>query len=603
MPISGNHILTEGSDFLNTEGSDRLITETGSETGGAGTASLLPGRWQFQALAFVPLVITTPALNQLQPIHDAPLVMRQAPALTAAIRAGSFFGPTRQPTPRADSWYPRYPDIIFRTKDPRYTYPSSFRPDQRPFDVPDADSWYPCEEVPTPRLPEAKDLSYITPMWWFWTSSYVADYAGTLDMLPPPMFEARDQRWTYPSEFRTDLVAIPASSWHPLIDIKMREPFNMRHLLPPFEWVWTSALIGDYAGTLDMLQPPMFERPDFRALYPYEGRTDLVVSAPVVAFDWMVARPDLLFRARDLRYTYPSLFFELTQAQRPEAVSIDRFAGYQPERVHRLPFRPWLMPFVAAMPERQPEPRSDSWFGYQPERTRAIQPRTFAYQWLSAPERQPDPRPLSWAPDYPDMVKALTPARWAYQKFAAIPSRQPDPPALAWAAIFPDRVYGHRPRVITQYDYRVDFGIVTVVPPMDSWYMRPEIPVRRIDNRNYITIGDLVLTPAQRPERITPDKWLGSYPDRVYGHRPRFQFPWVPVFVPVVTPEVVTVDKWFMNTVGPKFLRKDYYYIAGSGWNFQTIVPPSGAGNQRLIIVDGRLAIQLKPGGRIYTFI
>src|SRR3989304_9902487 len=67
------------------------------------------------------------------------------------------------------------------------------------------------------------------------------------------------------------------------------------------------------------------------------------------------------------------------------------------------------------------------------------------------------------------------------------------------------------------------------VPNVDTWYQQASEPVQVAENHNYITIGAIDTQQLTEPERATPDKWLGQYPDYIFDkQRNQYQYPfWV----------------------------------------------------------------------------
>lgn len=511
------YILTEGSDILNAENNDRLITEDTSGGGASGRAlPTRPGRWQMQSVmqpVFVPAAAVQVILDLV--VTNIPQLRRRA--LPTAILAGACFMPPSI-TPEAvsiDRWHPQIEVKAREPKDQSYITDSEFSSDLIP--IVRVESWHPKIEE---KAREPKDQSYITD-----------------------------------SEFSSDLIPlVRVESWHPKIEEKAREPKDQSYITQQHYVHW-SGLEGDYVGGWRPQQKNPVEREDRRYLYPSEFRVEVVVGGEIVTADKWFAEIVQPQRRKPSSIWAPSVM----QVLLPETPTLDRWATEtqqptrRPKSIVLLPGTVWPLP---------PEiPTLDRWFSeiQQPLRRR---PPTFLL---------------------PGTVQLLL----------------PEVPTLdRWLPTLPEQI--RRKLVTHSGEFRTEIALVTPTLALD-WL--PQYPDRlnRLRDLRYITQGDLILTPAQRPEVISVDKW---FTEIVQPVRRRIHVPADSIILPVFiqAPEgPITLDKWFREIVQPKFLRPNYNYIFANGVAALTIVPSAGAGNDRLIIVDGRFAIKI--GKRTYTFI
>jgi hypothetical protein len=532
----------------------------------------------------------------------------------------SYFGIENQSFPRGQEWYGQYPDAISRVRDLRYTYESFFSPfvtaapvvlpdrwlpslekqadrlkDQQyisdsefspdPIPIVLADRWHPLIEV---RANDFKDQTYIVDQNWFWDSSYAADYSGSLyPSLVKQADRLKDQQYITDSEFSPDPIPIVlADKWHPLIEVKAND-FKDQTYIVDQSWFWDSTYDADYSGTWQYQDVNPFERPDNRWTAPWEARTDIVIGAVIYADKWIGYQPDILFRAKDLRILYPSLSWpEIQPVPRMDGWSSTTLPSFFKGKEER-----YLYPSIF-WPEILPPIFVDRWIGFQPDIIfRKTDPR-FTYPSLAFyPLPLPSPIFLDkWVPDYPDRIDRLQSRTWiTYPVLELTQSQRPETiypdkwlwvypdyfrakeerylyPSLSWPEIqplvLPDRYYEPivQPvqRVFRQYDRPGD--VFVVAPAFNKLDWIPSVPdfINRLKNQNYITIGDLILTPAQRPEIITLDKWYNqtSLPFHLFNLR-RLQY---------LYPDV---SEWFVG------------------------VPINAGHNTRLIIVEGRLAYKV----------
>jgi hypothetical protein len=496
----------------------------------------------------------------------------------------SFFAPERQPLPRDNSWQGQWPDTVFRAKDVRYTYESNFSPFVTAAPVVLPDRWLPSLEKQADRL---KDQQYISDSEFSPDPIPIVRVDSWHPLIEKPADRLKDQQYISDSEFSPDPIPIVlADKWHPLIEVKAND-FKDQTYIVDQQWIWDSTYDADYSGTWQFQDVIPFERPDNRWTGRWEARTDLVVAAAVTPWDWNILRLDPLFRARDFRYIYPSLAWPEIQPL-PDmdgwaSTSIPSFFKGKEERfAYPSVFRPEILPAIFI--DRWAPSAPDILF--RPKDPRSLYPSAFFH-----PLPLPSPVFLDkWVPDYPDRIDRLQSRTWiTYPVLELTQSQRPETiypdkwawvypdyfrakeerylyPSLSWPEIqplvLPDRYYEPivQPvqRVFRQYDRPGD--VFVVAPAFNKLDWIPSVPdfINRLKNQNYITIGDLILTPAQRPEIITLDKWYNqtSLPFHLFNLR-RLQY---------LYPDV---SEWFVG------------------------VPINAGHNTRLIIVEGRLAYKV----------
>ena len=464
MPGIPRHLLTEASDFINTEASNRIILEQDQEITGTAAVSSKPGRWQYQSY-FNVLLPMGPVFSTLQPIVMETAV-RGKIGLSAAIMAGScFMNPLPIPNPPAptiDMWAGQHPDIIVRAKEERYTFPSLFRPEMQP--LPRTESWLPQTDQKAREYP---DFTYLTPEDFLWDGSLEADFSGQWQFQPDVPVERLDNRWTAPWEFRTEKIDLPASMWMPNTDQKAREFADLTYIVP-FDWTWDGSLEADFSGQWQFQDVNPFERLDNRD-FRGEYRVDVISAAvEVITLDkWYSPRPDILFRTKDPRYTYPSLF----------------------------------------RPDNQPTPITD-WLTPRPDILYKARDVRYTYQALFWPEHQPDVIITSWLGSRPDLLFRAKDFRHTYPSLFW-PERQPDVLISSWLGNYPDVLF--RAKNLKYLDPELFRSFVIGTPEVitiDKWLgSRPDILFRTTDRR-YLDPNNFRSEFIVPPEVITMDKWF-----------------------------------------------------------------------------------------------
>ena len=418
--------------------------------------------------------------------------------------------------------------------------------------VPRYDSYHPNIEV---RATEPKDQSYIT------GSEFSADLIPIVRVeswhpeIEKKAREPVDQSYITDSYFAADPIPIVRTeSWHPAIE-KKADDFKDQQYIVEQQYLYDSLVEGDFVGTWHPAIVQPLTPPDRQ--FQSEFRTEVVTAAAeVVTLDkWYAELQRPTLRAR-------------TNILLPGTVQL-------------------------LLPET---PRLDRWFAETQQPTR--RPQTNVLISLGTQLLLPEtPRLDRW------YAETQQPTRRARTNILLPGSAQlllPETPTLdRWYPSVALPVFV-RPRAQFQTEFRTERSMAAAVVVLDWLGHYPD----RIDARRsltHITQGDLVLTQAQRPEAVSVDRWFAPIVQLI-GKRLHVPgpFSFEPIFIP--TPEgAVTLDKWYRELSLPKFLRWDWYYIYASGSNFFTITPTGGAGNDRLIIVDGRFAIKI--GKRTYTFI
>ena len=123
-----------------------------------------------------------------------------------------------------------------------------------------------------------------------------------------------------------------------------------------------------------------------------------------------------------------------------------------------------------------------------------------------------------------------------------------------WTGEYPDKIDSKKS---TPHLYPYFFA--PLVQPLPRWDgvegYYPDI-IWKLQNRNYVTGGDLQLTNTQRPEAVSVDRWMFPV-SQPYLYRIPRQFESLfknPYLIP--SGEIVTLDKWFTPLGTPVFIGK-----------------------------------------------
>lgn len=298
---------------------------------------------------------------------------------------------------------------------------------------------------------------------------------------------------------------------------------------------------------------PTRRRKTVAAIAPFIAFVNFAATEPLDALTldkWFVRQPDPTRRI-DRVAEFQSFAID------PEVTQVDKWIGFEEVPHRRL--RP-VIPDQARDPLQDLSTSEvvtlDKWYGQRPDPTRRagrvawVQPFDIDARHLGDAEtitldkwfvRGPDPtyrkgRAAWFQPDTIDAQQLATPQPISMDRWFV---RQPDPTyrqkRVAWSQEFtvdPARL--------------LDAELVT----LDKWFVRGIDPTRR-----QARVFDFLSfsTDLTTQEVITLDKWIGSEETPVLRLRPRLSDQ---IRDPLRDPEILTLDKWWVQANEPKRLPK-----------------------------------------------
>lgn len=431
------------------------------------------------SLFFVP-VVAAPAENVTLDKWQPRLVEQHAERRSLSHLAPAYLSDCAQPTPRLDSWEQRggqpYFDVqrrahlalTFSTDASALTQPERATPDK----------WEPRQF--TPRF-DAQRRQWSYPSFVTDPAALTQPERASLDKWEPrqilPKFDVPRRQWAYPSFFIDALALTQPERTTPDKWLPNQRPNPSRALARP--WLEPAAVIDPHALTrleavsIDRWQQPQ-SRPRFdvrrqQHTFPILFADAQLFQNPaveVVTLDKWFAAPQPVPRGSFTpAHLFPALAIDPSGLTAAERAQLDKWAPRLslPVRVVNWRLRPHLF-----APDRQPEPRLDSWHRLAPEVPRAVGDRQRPA--FFAPDRQPEPPIDGWARPTNDPPRVAPTHRERPAHFA--PDRQPVPP-YAWAVSLPEpgRLVSRVHLTVRGVEpVRVD--VAAVIVTMDMWEPR-----------------------------------------------------------------------------------------------------------------------------------